>query len=180
MSQLDFATQAYYELKVEMEEHEQKEPIGLQYDKGDKYYWSQLFHQILEELRLAEYNLKKLLDEQLDEYMLQSKVNSPVHHWNKKVACLLLKERLGLHFSASIKDLFLYVGRSVMGIPAYYKDKVINDFAHALDDWANVDIDVLREAVQNIGSKIEEHCYHCNELMPEFEGTGQPVCSDCA
>jgi len=176
MSQLDFATQVYCDLKAEMDEHEQKEPIGLQYDKEDKYYWSQLFHQILEELRLAEYNLKKLLDEQLDEYML----NPPLHNWDKKAACLLLKEHLGLHFSASIKDLFLYVGRSVMCIPAYYRTKVINDFAHALEDWANVDIDVLREAVQNIGSKIEEHCYHCNELMPDFEGTGQPVCSDCA
>jgi hypothetical protein len=179
MSQIDFASQQYSDLKAEMEEHEQKEPIGLQYDKEDKYYWSQLFQQILEELRIAEYNLKKLLDEQLDEYM-KSQEKPLVTPWDKNAACLLLKERLGLHFNASIKDLFLYVGRSVMGIPAYYKTKVINDFAHALDEWANIDIDVIREAVQNIGSKIEEHCYHCNELMPEFEGTGQPACSDCA
>ena len=179
MSQVDFASQQYSDLKAELEEHEQKEPIGLQYDKEEKYYWSQLFHQILEELRLAEYNLKKLLDEQLDEYMRQPQGKWPVNQWDKKAACLLLKERLGLHFNASIKDLFLYVGRSVMGIPVYYKTKVINDFAHALDEWANIDIDVIREAVKNIGSKIEERCYHCNEYMPEFEGTGQPVCSDC-
>ena len=180
MSQVDFASQQYSDLKAEMEEHEQKEPIGLQYTKEDKYYWSSLFHQIFDELKIAESNLKKLLDEQIDEYMRESQDKSPLNHWDKKAACLLLKERLGLHFSASIKDLFLYVGRSVMCIPVHFKDKVINDFAHALDDWANVDIDVLREAVQNIGSKIEEHCYHCNELMPDFEGTGQPVCSDCA
>ena len=178
MSQLDFATQTYLDLKAEMEEHEQKEPIGLNYDKGDQYYWSTLFHQILDDLNLAEYNLKRLLDEQLDDYMLQH--ISPINNWNKRVACMLLNERLGLHFNASIKDLFLYVGRSVMCIPFPFKNKVINDFANALDDWASIDIDVIREAVQNIGFKIEERCYHCNEYMPEFEGTGQPVCSDCA
>lgn len=178
MSQLDFAIQQYTDLKNELDEHEQKEPIGLQYDKEDKYYWSQLFHQILEELRLAEYNLKKLLDEQLEEYMAQPKKHLK-DNWNKRAACLLLKERLGLHFSASIKELFLYVGRSTMCIPDQYKSTVINGFTHALDEWASVDIDELRSAVKNIGSKIEERCYHCNELMPEFEGTGHAICADC-
>lgn len=177
MSRLDFAIQQYSDLKAEMEEHEQKEPIGLQYTKEDKYYWSQLFHQILEELRMAEYNLKNLLDEQLDEYMSQP---PKIDHWNKKAACLLLKERLGLHFSASIKDLFLYVGRSVICLPDQYKASVINGFAHALDEWANVDIDALRDAMNNIGTKMEERCYHCNEMMPEFEGAGHAICNDCA
>lgn len=180
MSHLDFASQHYNDLKAEMEEHGQKQPVGLQYDKEQKYYWSSLFHQINEELSLAEYTFKHLLDEQLDDYMRQWQDKSPVNQWDKKLACLLLKERLGLHFSASIKDLFLYVGRSVMCIPVHFKDRVINDFARALDEWASVDIDELRSAVQNIGSKIEEQCHHCNELMPDFEGTGQPVCSDCA
>lgn len=179
MSQIDFVIQQYSVLKLEMEEHEQKEPIGLQYGKEDQYYWSKLFHQIAKELRMTEYTLKKLLDEQLDEYVYQSHHNSPLNQWDKKAACVLLKERLGLHFNASIKELFLYVGRSVMGIPDCYKAKVINDFAYALDEWANVDIDAIREAVQNIGFKIDEHCYHCNEVMPDFEGTGQPLCSDC-
>jgi hypothetical protein len=177
MSHLDFAIQQYTDLKAEMEEHEQKEPIGLQYDKEDKYYWSQLFHQILEELRMAEYNLKNLLDEQLDEYMSQP---PKIDYWNKKAACLLLKERLGLHFSASIKDLFLYVGRSVICLPDQYKASVINGFAHALDEWASVDIDALRDAMNNIGFRMEERCYHCNEMMPEFEGTGHAICNDCA
>lgn len=177
MSQVDFAIQQYTDLKNELEEHEQKEPIGLQYDKEDKYYWSQLFHQILEELRLAEYNLKKLLDEQLEEYMNTKKPLKD--NWNKRAACLLLKERLGLHFSASIKELFLYVGRSTMCIPDQYKATVINGFAHALDEWASVDIDELRAAMNNIGTKMEERCYHCNELMPEFEGTGHAICADC-
>ena len=177
MSQLDFATQLYSNLKAEMEEHEEKEPIGLQYNKEDKYYWSQLFGQILEEMRIAEYNLKKLLDEQLDEYMSQS--YKKIDPWNKKAACLMLKERLGLHFSASIKELFLYVGRSVMCIPDQYKNSVVNGFAHTLDEWASVDIDELRAAMNNIGTKMEERCYHCNELMPEFEGTGHAICNDC-
>jgi hypothetical protein len=177
MSQLDFATQLYSNLKAEMDEHEEKEPIGLQYTKEDKYYWSQLFGQILEEMRIAEYNLKKLLDEQLDEYMSQS--YKKIDHWNKKAACLMLKERLGLHFSASIKELFLYVGRSVMCIPDQYKNSVVNGFAHTLDEWASVDIDELRAAMNNIGTKMEERCYHCNELMPEFEGTGHAICDDC-
>jgi hypothetical protein len=179
MSQLDFATKIYSDLKAEMDEHEEKEPIGLQYTKGDKYNWSSQFHSIWEELKLAEYTLKHLLDEQLDEYMGQTNEKILVDNWDKKAACLLLKERIGSHFNASIKELFLYVGRSVMCIPVHFKDKVINDFAHALDEWASVDIDVLRQAVQNIGSKIEERCYHCNELMPEFEGTGHAICDDC-
>lgn len=179
MPQLDFAISLYNDLKAEIDEHEEKEPIGTQYTKGDKYYWSSQFHSIWNELKLAEYTLKHLLDEQLDEYMSHVQGNKPVNTWNKKAACLLLKERVGLQFSASIKELFLYVGRSVMCIPGQYKEKVINDFAHALDEWASIDIDELREAVKNIGSKIEERCYHCNELMPEFEGTGHAICSDC-
>jgi hypothetical protein len=67
-----------------------------------------------------------------------------------------------------------------MSIPDQYKNTVINGFAHTLDEWTNVDIDVIRAAVQNIGVKMEERCYHCNELMPEFEGTGHAICSDCA
>jgi hypothetical protein len=179
MSQLDFATQLYSDLKLEMEEHEQKEPIGLQYTKGDKYHWSSQFNSIWNELKLAEYTLKHLLDEELDEYMTQLQQEKHLDTWNKKAACLLLKERLGLHFSASIKELFLYVGRSVMCIPDQYKNNVVNGFAHALDEWANVDIDELRAAMNNIGTKMEERCYHCNELMPEFEGTGHAVCNDC-
>lgn len=179
MSQIDFATKLYSELKAEMDEHEEKEPIGLQYTKEDNYRWTSQFHSILDELKLAEYTLKHLLDEQLDEYMGKPEDKQVINNWNKKVACLLLKQRLGLHFSASIKELFLYVGRSVMCIPVHFKDRVINDFANALDEWASVDIDVLRDAVENIGSKIEERCYDCNELMPEFQGTGQAVCDDC-
>jgi len=173
MSQIDFAIQKYTNLKLEMEQHEHKEPIGLQYGKEEKYYWSQLFHQILEELRMAECNLKKLLDEQLYEYM------SSVNQWDKKEACRLLKKHLEPKFVASINELFLYVGRSVMCIPDEYKKKVINDFAHTLEEWTNIDIDLIRKAVQNIGTKMDERCYHCNDLMPEFEGTGQPVCSNC-
>jgi hypothetical protein len=180
MSKLDVALERYRDLMYELNEHQQKEPIGSSYTKGDGFYWSKLFYEINADFQDASACLNKLLDEELDHYMNQGKTWPGLDHWNKRIACILLNERLGLHFSASIKDLFLYVGRSVMGIPAYYKEKVINDFAHALDNWANVDIDVLREAVQNIGFKIDEHCYHCNELMPEFEGTGQPVCSDCA
>lgn len=175
MSQLDSATHLYNDLKAEVEEHEQKEPIGLQYDKADQYYWSKLFHEILGELKAAEDNLNFLLDKQLSEYLSQEKIP----HWDKTRACLLLKERLGLQFNVSINELFLYVGRSIICIPDQYKAKVINDFAHTLDEWASVDIDALRDAVKNIGFKIQEHCYHCNEIMSEFEGTGQPVCSDC-
>jgi len=177
MSELDIAIQVYCDLKAEMDEHQQKEPIGLQYTKGNKYYWSWTYNEIYDELELAKASLSALLDKQLDEYMTH--VHPPVTTWNKSQACRLLNERLGLHFSASIKDLFLYVGRSVMCIPDQYKGDVINGFADALDDWAGIDIDVVREAVNNIGFKIQERCYDCNELMPEFEGTGHPVCPDC-
>lgn len=161
-----------------MDEHEEREPIGLQYDKQDKYYWSSTFDTISKEIECAEYNLKKLLDEQLEEYMNQNS-QPGLDHWNKKIACLLLREHLGLHFSASIKDLFLYVGRSVMCIPEQYKATVINGFAHSLDEWASIDIDALRHGIENIGFRMEERCYHCNELMPDFQGSGHAVCTDC-
>lgn len=178
MSELDFAIQFYCDLKAEIDEHQEKEPIGLQYTKANKYHWSWTFHQLQSEFNVAKHTLNTLLDKQLDEYMEQA-INPNITTWNKSEACRLLKERLGLYFSASIKDLFLYVGRSVMCIPVHFKDKVINEFAYALEEWDSIDIDVLREAVKNIGSKIEERCYHCNELMPEFEGTGHAICSDC-
>jgi hypothetical protein len=179
MSQLDFATCLYCDLKAEMDEHQEKEPIGLQYTKEDKYHWSSQFNSIWNEFKLAEYTLKHLLDEELDQYMAQLQQEKPLDTWNKKAACLLLKERVGIHFSASIKELFLYVGRSVMCIPDQYKASVINGFAHALDEWATIDIDELRAAMNNIGTRMEERCYHCNELMPEFEGTGHAICDDC-
>ena len=181
MTDIDIALSVYNDLKAEMEEHEQKEPIGFQYDKEDKYYWSKHFQMIWNEIKFAENTLNRLLDDQLDEYFSQDlkRQSKIMYQWDKKAACMLLKERLGIQFSASIKDLFLYVGRSVMCIPDEYKTSVINGFAHALDEWANVDIDTLREAILNIGTKMEERCYHCNELMPDFEGTGHAICSDC-
>lgn len=179
MSDIDIAIQIYNGLKIEMDVHEKNEPIGLEYDKQDKCHWSWAFRELDDELKVARDSLNKLLDDQLDEYMRQNKVPSKVDNWNKKVACLLLKERLGLHFSVSIRDLFLYVGRSVMCIPHQYKGTVINGFAHTLDEWANADIDAVREGVANIGFRMEERCYHCNELMPDFQGSGHAVCSDC-
>lgn len=178
MSEINYAIEFYCDLKAEMDEHQQNEPIGLQYTKGNKYYWSWTFNQLQDELDIAKGYLVTLLDKQLDEYMNQG-FQPPVTTWNKSEACRLLKERLSLHFSASIKDLFLYVGRSVMCIPDQYKGNVINGFADALHEWAGADIDAVREAVNNIGFNIEEHCYECNELMPDFEGTGHPVCPDC-
>jgi hypothetical protein len=175
MSQVDFAIENYSDLKAEIDEHQQKEPIGIEYDSEDTHYWTMLFNNISDEFKVAEYKLKELLDAQLDDYM-----NQHTPPWNKRVSCLLLNERVGIHFSASINDLFFYLGRSVMGIPAYYKNKVINDFAHSLDDLANVDINIIREAIRNIGFKMEEACYNCNELMPTFEGSGHPICPDCA
>jgi hypothetical protein len=180
MSDIDFALNEYEIAKSAMQGHQENEPIGLQYDKEDKYIWAKDFKYFDYELNEAKRILVSLLDEELDEYMKQNKPPTIVENWNKKAACLLLKGRLGLHFSVSIKELFLYVGCSVMCIPDQYKNSVVNGFAHALDEWANVDIDELRAAMNNIGTKMEERCYHCNELMPEFEGTGHAICHDCA
>lgn len=179
MSDIDIALHSYNDLKLSMEEHEKREPIGLQYTKEDKYYWSYHFHQISKDIIYAKTLLITLLDRQLEEYFGQTKAPPTVNTWNKRSACIILKERLGLHFSVSIKELFLYVGHSVMCIPQEHKQTVINHFAYALDDLGNTDIDAIREAVKNIGFKMEERCYDCNELMPEFEGTGYAICPDC-
>jgi hypothetical protein len=180
MSQLDNAIERYRDLMYELNEHQQKEPIGSSYTKEDTFYWSKLFYEINADFQDASTFLKKLLDDELDHYMNQGKTLPTLDHWNKGMASLFLKQRLGLHFSAPIKELFLYVGQSVMCIPGQYKAMVINGFAHSLDEWASIDIDVLRDAVKNIGFSMEERCYHCNELMPDFQGSGHAVCTDCA
>jgi hypothetical protein len=180
MSKLDAAIERYRDLMYELKEHQAKEPIGSSYTKGDGFYWSKLFYEINADFQDASACLNKVLDEELDHYMNQGKSQPNLDHWNKGMASLFLKQRLGLHFSAPIKELFLYVGQSVMCIPEQYKQNVINGFAHSLDEWASIDIDALRDAVNNIGFKMEERCYHCNELMPDFQGSGHAICTDCS
>ena len=94
MFELDVAIQQYADLKAELEEHEQNEPIGLQYDKEDKYYWSKQFHEIWADYTDAKDTLNRLLDQQLDEYFDQDprKQTKVASHWDKKGACLLLKQ----------------------------------------------------------------------------------------
>jgi len=179
MSQLDSALERYRDLMYELNEHQQKEPIGSSYTKDDTFYWSKLFYEINADLQDVTAFLKKLLDEQLEEYMNQ--MSQPnLDNWNKGMASLFLRQRLGLYFSAPINELFLYVGRSVMCIPEKYKQTVINGFADTLDEWASIDIDALRDAIKNIGFKMEERCYHCNELMPDFQDSGYAICTDCS
>jgi len=180
MTTLEHAFARRAHLNAVIHDLEENEPIGLEYDKRDKYSWSMAANHLWDQKNELDATIRTLLDQQLDEYFNSALTRSNLRNWDKKEACRLLKERLNPTFTVSIKELFLYVGRSVMCIPDQYKDNVINGFARALDEWANVDIDLIREAMNNIGTKMEERCYHCNELMPEFEGGGHAICSDCA
>jgi hypothetical protein len=88
---LNIAINLYKTLKLELKEHEENEPIGFTYDKRDKYFWSCIFQEIYNDIKLVEDKLKILLDQQLDEYF-KGDVTKPT--WDKNQACLLLKRRL--------------------------------------------------------------------------------------
>jgi len=92
MFELDVAIQRYAEIKTELEDHENNEPIGVQYDKEDRCRWIHEYNNIYFHYKNARDTLSQLLDEELDEYFRKDPGN--LTNWDKTSACLLLKERL--------------------------------------------------------------------------------------
>jgi hypothetical protein len=79
----------------------------------------------------------------------------------------------------NLDTLFLYLGYSIMGLSDYDKESVVQGMAYKLIEWDTITRDQLRPVMLKYGWKLEERCIHCNELMPEYEGGGDPICDDC-
>jgi glutamate synthase domain-containing protein 2 len=174
---------ALEELKAaqyDLEEHENNETVGIEYTTEDKYRWSMATHEISKDIEFLKKRVNDLLSEQLNAYFKYTQMTN----WNKKEACNLLRQALDKQenpsITVSVKDLFVLLGNSSFSVPPRLKEQMFNDFAYKLEEWYSVERDVLRTAMSYSGFKLEEICVHCNELMPEFEGTGNPVCNECS
>jgi hypothetical protein len=81
----------------------------------------------------------------------------------------------------SVYELFLYLSNATMCIPEKYKNRVAQDMAYKLEEWANVSRPELRDALKKLDISLEEMCVNCNEPMPDWdtEEQGEPYCSQC-
>ena len=77
----------YLRLKDEKVVLEQEEPVGPEFEKGDRYRWSFAFQRILDSLSLYKQKIGQHLDKELDDYFQEPA-------WNKETACRLLKEKI--------------------------------------------------------------------------------------
>ena len=59
------------------------------------------------------------------------------------------------------------------------KHSVIQTFAYRLEERYGISRDELRISMRKIGFTLAEFCMGCNEEMPSFTGSGNPVCDDC-
>ena len=79
----------------------------------------------------------------------------------------------------NLDTLFLYLGYSVMGLSDRDKESVVQNMAYKLIEWDTIPRDELRTVLKKYGWKLQECCSRCNELMPEYEAGGDPICRDC-
>jgi hypothetical protein len=79
----------------------------------------------------------------------------------------------------NLDDLFLLLLNATLSLDHEQQNQVIQDMAYKLEEWYDTTRDNLRSALVKIGFRLEERCVGCNEEMPNFEGGGDPVCSDC-
>jgi len=174
---------ALEELKAaeyDLEEHECNETVGLEYTTEDKYRWSMAAYEISKDIEFLKKRVNDLLSEQLNAYFKHHQMSN----WNKEEACKLLRAAIDRQENPSItlnlNELFVLLGNSSFSVPMRVKAQMFNDFAYKLEEWYSVERDALRKSLSHIGFKLEEACYHCNELMPEFNGNGNPVCDECS
>jgi hypothetical protein len=150
MASIDNILAQYICVSSIIREMEEQEPVGPTYEKSDKYMWHLQINQAWSKRRNLKAQITLILDQELEEYFQLAHEGS----WDKREACRLLRQKVASQITMSVDELFLYVGRSVMCIPDQYKDTVINHFAVAMEEWASVDIEVLRAAAKNIGTQL--------------------------
>ena len=78
-----------------------------------------------------------------------------------------------------IDTMFSHLLEATQGLEIEDQNEVIQKFAQRLAEWHGVTQPELRTALENIDMKLEVKCWDCNDYMPNFNGTGNPVCSDC-
>jgi hypothetical protein len=166
--------------QFDLEEHECNETVGLEYTTEDKYRWSMAAYEISKDIEFLKKRINDLLSDQLTAYFKHHQMSN----WNKEEACNLLRAAIDRQEDPSItvnlRELFVLLANSSFSVPPRLKEQMFNDFAYKLEEWYAVKRDRLRIAMSDVGFKLEEICVHCNELMPEFEGTGNPVCNECS
>jgi hypothetical protein len=82
-------------------------------------------------------------------------------------------------FKIYVDSLFELVLHSVISLSRDKQDDVIQTLAYNLEEWYHIPRDDLRSALQKIGFRLQERCVFCEFEMPSFNGTGDPICSDC-
>ena len=78
-----------------------------------------------------------------------------------------------------LHNFFLLALNGICTLDSDKQDEVIQNLAYKLEEWYDVTRDELRDALNKIGFKLEEVCVGCNQPMPDFDGFGDPLCSDC-
>lgn len=166
--------------EYDLEDHESNETIGLEYTTEDKCRWSMAARDISSDIEVLKKRVNDLLSEQLTAYFKHHQMTS----WNKAEACTLLKKALDEKENPSItfklNDLIVLLANSSFSVPHRVKDQMFNDYAYKLEEWYSIERHALRSAMSHVWLKLDEICVNCNELMPEFEGTGNPVCNECS
>lgn len=87
MASFEQTLDEYLRLKDEKALLEEEEPVGPEFEKGDRYRWSFAFQRVVESLSLYKQKLSVYLDGELDTYFQEPA-------WNKESACRLLKDRV--------------------------------------------------------------------------------------
>jgi hypothetical protein len=59
------------------------------------------------------------------------------------------------------------------------QNQVLQNLANKIIEWYDVSRDEMRVAMEKLGLRLEELCVNCKEEMPNFDGIGDPLCSDC-
>ena len=78
-----------------------------------------------------------------------------------------------------IDTIFSHLLEATHGLSIEEQNEVIQTFAQRLAEWHGVSQHELQCALENIDMKLEVKCWDCNEYMPNFNGNGAPICSDC-
>lgn len=81
--------------------------------------------------------------------------------------------------SIDLKEFFLLLNHAISTIGRRSQNEVMQNMAYKLSEWYNVSRDELRDHLMMNGFTLEERCVSCNEDMPDFDGIGDPLCSDC-
>ena len=80
----------------------------------------------------------------------------------------------------SLDEMFSLVIRASDALQdAALQNTMIQSFAYRLMDDGSVPRSEMRQLLSRHGFVMEEFCTGCNEHMPNYSGTSEPICDDC-